>query len=99
MATSANPTFKAILLDNAASGEDLTWLTTSSCMVFSVVSGTVDISDESDSGSFVLWQGTSAGPLDSARIILDYYQGARLKATATSAGTTVTVAKHTYQDM
>lgn len=95
----ANPTFKATLLDNAASGEDITWLTTSSCMVFSVVSGAVTISDESDGGSFVLWQGTSAGPLDSARIILDFYQGARLKAAATATGTTLTVAKHTYQDM
>ena len=90
----ASPTFKAVILDNAGSGEDLTWLTTSSSIVLSCVSGAVTLTDESDGGSATIWTGVA-----NDRDILDFYQGARLKATATAAGTTFTVAKHDWQEL
>lgn len=91
----SSPTFKIKLLDNVASGISHTWYTTSSSMVFTVSGGSALLTDESDGAGIPIWNGDSA---TDAHIILDFYQGAELKVTATAAGTTVTVAKHSWQD-
>ncbi len=91
-------TFTTLLLDNVGSGENITWLTTSSMTVLTCVKGGVTITDETDGASITLIAMNDGDPTLRHKI-LDLYQGARLKATATAAGTTFRVSKHAWQEL
>lgn len=88
-------TFTALMLDNANSGENISWLTASSQMVFTIVSGSVLVTDETDGASLTIIQMADTDP--EKHKILDFHQGARLKATAQGNGTTFRVSKHEWQ--
>lgn len=94
---STNPAFHTKLLDNAGSGEDITWLSNSSSTVFSLLKGAVEIHHVDEGAEMLLWSGNDAGPFpDSTHCILDFYQGARLRATATAPGTILIAGKHDW---
>ena len=88
-------TFTQLLLSNAGNASEAEWVASSSSMVLTCVAGSVLVTDETDGAGITLWAGTTAEP----NKILDFWQGARLKVTAQSSGTTFRVSKHSYQDL
>ncbi len=89
-------TFTTLMLDNVASGENITWLTGSSSMILTCVKGGVVVTDETDGAGITIISMNDGDPTLRHKV-LDFHQGARLKAEATSAGTTFRVSKHEWQ--
>lgn len=97
MASTIEPTkYSKLLLDNAGNTENSKdYPLTSSSTVLSCEAGSCDVKRRDN--DLVLVQLT-AGDVDTSDKILDYFQGAVIYATATSAGTTLRIGKHSPQE-
>ena len=95
----ADNTFSTLVLDNASTGENLAWITTTSKMILTCVKGGALVADITDDPAGIDIISMNDGDPTLRHKVLDFYQGAKLKVTALADNTTFRVSKHDWQDL